>query len=335
VKLVTLLSLSFLSQALAQSSGPNGVRIGAVQTVYMVEPGGAESLEDYVAKLSREAGGRDLELDSLNLTTDGSKLLVPPSKPTARVDFETWVEGVGKQRAESVTSGFASTKRDPGKIIIERYVRDNFRQLYIRYSLIVEMRKDSGTYRASFGSSNAPVPAGLPSNWKVFTPNQYPTPQLLRDGDQIPLYLADGAAGPSLVEYIHFGQSLPIFRKEGARDVYSEDAEFNISEPKLRVNGVGSDLRSGALHGPLLWVFVPGQGRYEISFKPRSGFVFTGESSGTSLVFVTETNLLRLDSAERIAAAGSATYRVYARRDAAWIPPDPKDSSRALLGVNP
>jgi hypothetical protein len=335
VKLFAFLYTCSVITAWAQSSGQVGIRTGQVQTVYLIEPAHTESLEDYVARLSREAGGRDLQLDSLNLTTDGSRLLVPPVEPTARVDFETWVEGIGKQRAESLTSGFSSVKRETGRVTIQRYVRDNFRHVEARYVLVVELLAESGSYRAHFDNSPAKGEATAP-DWRVKTLTEYPVAQILRDGDVVSLDLGGDSTDPKPIDYIHFGRLLPVFRKEAAREVYSEDAEFNISQPRLRINGAEKELPGAeALHGPLLWVFVPGQGLYELSFKPRPGFDLAGECSGNSLIFSTAHDLFRLDAAERIAVAGSAIYRVYARKDGTWTPPNPKDASHITIGIRP
>jgi hypothetical protein len=83
----------------------------------------------------------------------------------------------------------------------------------------------------------------------------------------------------------------------------------------------------------LLWFYLPGKGRFDLSFKPNPGFTLAGEVSGTSLVLQDDRNLLRLDSADRIAVAGSAIYRVYLRRDASWKPSNHELGSKAIISA--
>jgi hypothetical protein len=73
---------------------------------------------------------------------------------------------------------------------------------------------------------------------------------------------------------------------------------------------------SGRVSAPVVWIDVPGQGRYDLSFKPRAdqGFERAGEVSEDSLMFSLGGNIFRLDCADRI-AMGSATYNIYARKD--------------------
>jgi hypothetical protein len=84
-----------------------------------------------------------------------------------------------------------------------------------------------------------------------------------------------------------------------------------------------------AVRGPW-WFGADGQGRFDLSFKSNPGFELGGESFGNSLIVESGRDLLRLDGAERIAAAGSAPYRIYVRKNSEWKPADP---ARALLAV--
>jgi hypothetical protein len=336
--------LVFCLSAMAQTPGQNGLRVGG-GTVFLAEQGQGESLEEYRARLRRENGGVDVPLATLvaglvagGLTTDGS-WIVPPAQPAPRADFETWVEGIDRQYAESITTG-SQPERQAEKVIIQRWVRDNFRHLYIRYSLTLEMlpkaENAAGTYRATFGDSDAAIPKGIDADWKTLAPPEYPVAQIARDGDTIPLPLyINQARGQRLIDYIHLGREAPVLRKDPPRDVYTDAPEFDISQPKFRLNGVEQVLTapSDPSHGATLWIYVPDQGRFDLSFKPAPGFELAGEAWGNSLIFTIDRNLLRLEGAERIAAAGSAPYRIYVRKDTGKLPEG--DRSRVVLGVIP
>jgi hypothetical protein len=344
--------LVFCLSALAQTPGQNGLRVGG-GTVFLVEQAQGESLQDYLARARRENGGRDAPLPALaearalvaglaasGLSTDGSQIVVAPSERAPRADFDTWVEGIDRQYAESITTG-SQPERQTEKVAIQRWVRDNFRHLYIRYSVTLEMlpkaESAAGTYRATFGDSDAAIPKGIDAEWKVIAPPEYPAAQIARDGDTIPLPLyINQARGQRLIEYIHLGREAPVLRKDPPRDVYTDAPEFDISQPKFRLNGVEQVLTAppDPSHGASLWIYVPDQGRFDLSFKPAPGFELAGEAWGNSLIFTSDRNLLRLEGAERIAAAGSAPYRIYVRRDTAWLPEE-KDRPNVVLGVTP
>jgi hypothetical protein len=333
--------LVFCLPAVAQTPGQNGLRVGGV-TVFLAEQAQG-SLEEYRARLRRENGGVDVPVATLiaalanaGIATNGSRIVIPTAQPGPRANFETWVEGIDRQYAESITTDFEVDKQ-ADKVVIQRWVRDNFRRLFIRYSVTLETLPDSGTYRATFGDSDAAIPKGIDPDWNVVAPPQYPVAQIARDGDMIPLPLyINQARGQRLIEYIHLGQQPPVFRKDAPRDVYTDAPEFDISQPKFRVNGVEQVLTapSDPFHGASLWIYIPDHGRFNLSFKPAPDFELAGEAWGNSLIFAIDRNLLRLEGAERIAAAGSAPYRIYVRKDTTGLPEE-KDQSHVVLGVTP
>jgi hypothetical protein len=316
--------LVFCLSAVAQTPGQNGLRVSG-GTVFLVEQPQSAIFTD-----RQLAGpyGKD--------TTDGSgtRIIVwvpwgsaPPGQAAPRADFETWVEGVDRQYAESITTG-SQAERQTEKVVIQRWVRDNFRHLYIRYSVTLEMLQGDGNgagiYRATFGDSSVAIPNGLGADWKTIAPPEYP----------VALYISQ-ASGQRLIDYIHLGREAPVMRKDPPRDVYTDAPEFDISQPKFRLNGIEQVLTapSDPSHGASLWIYVPDQGRFNLSFKPAPDFELAGEAWGNSLIFTTDRNLLRLEGAERIAAAGSAPYRIYVRKDTARLPEE--DRSRVALGVTP
>jgi hypothetical protein len=149
----------------------------------------------------------------------------------------------------------------------------------------------------------------------------YPVPQIVRDGEQIALHLSVNArTGRRMVDYIRVGTALMHARPGVSRDVYAEDAELAITQPRLRVNGVEQPVGETppTLSAPLVRIDIPAQGRYLLSFKPRAadGFEKAGEAAENSIVFSLGGNTFRIDCADRI-ATGSGTYNIYARRDSA------------------
>ncbi len=104
---------------------------------------------------------------------------------------------------------------------------------------------------------------------------------------------------------------------------------FNSTEVKQDLAAVPETLR-----GPVAWVYVPGYGRYVLSYKPQTDADAerVGEANGDSLTFSDGHNVFRIACSERI-ASGSGAYRVYAVKDAAWAPADPNDRKIVMIGV--
>jgi hypothetical protein len=144
-----------------------------------------------------------------------------------------------------------------------------------------------------------------------------------------------------VVDYIHAGgQDRMVFRKETPRDYYAEDAELALTQPKFRVNGVSIAALAPmpeSIRGPVLWVYIPGHGRYVLSphARAQAGFESAGEASGNSLTFESpDGNIFRIETAERV-AAGSGSYTIHVLPDQGWEPADPQDRSRIMIGAAP
>ncbi len=261
----------------------------------------------------------------------------PGESATPCAEFETWAEPLPENYVQSVSGGFAGIERGAARSTLRRFVRDNARRVYVSYAVTIEALAEAGTYRVSFGQSAAPP---LPGDWKTVAPDQPSAPQIMRDGDELPLELyAAGPNGIRLIDYLRVGRRDKMAqRKEAPRDSYAEDAEFTLSQPRLSVNGAAQvsvalpeTTRSG-----VVWMYVPGNGRYVLTFAPHDdlGFKRAGEAGGSSMTLAVDGIVLRIACADRI-AAGGGIYNVYALRDAKWQPADPADRTRFMLGASP
>lgn len=279
--------------------------------------------------------------DPISINAAGTGGLFSTTCPIACAEFEAWVEGLPGDYVESVSTELSAVEREAGKTTLQRFVGDDKRHVYVTYKTVVETLAETGTYRVTFGDSAPAIPPWLrpPADSKLISPVNYPVPQIARDGDTIAVELYAGAGtGQRLVDYIHIGRRVPILlRTEAARDAYADDAGFSMAHPRLSVNGLGLESLAGTIRGPVLWVYIPGRGRFLLSFQPHPdlGFGDAGEVSGNSLTFTIERNVFRIDGAERIASVGSGTYRVYVLRDAAWEPADPADRGHFMIGSAP
>ncbi|MGH9647251.1 MAG: hypothetical protein ACRD4E_10585 [Bryobacteraceae bacterium] len=308
----------------AQSSPQYGTRMGQIQSEYLEGPLGTQAIIQ--ERIREDLAERTREIERGRLTTatpviviqNGAAVVPPPPRDKGpRVDFETWVEQPTRDFAESVVAKDADFEREAGKATIHRVVRDNFRDISLAYTVTVETIPSTETFRVVFSDSAVP----------------HPVPQVLRDGETIALTLMnDARTGRRVVDYIRVSTDLVRPRKGAARDIYADDAELAITQPHLRTNGVEqkADGASGTMSAPVVWVDIPGQGRYDLSFKPRAdqGFERAGEVAENSLVFSLGGNIFRIDCADRI-ATGSGTYNIYARKD----PEAPADPARVAFGA--
>lgn len=296
MKLAWVFAMLLAIPAFAQSQTQYGTRIGQVQTAY---------LEDVPAAVASavDISDRFREIVQSARSVGAPQLAIAPvaAGQGPRAEFETWVAQLSRDYAESVVTGITGIERDAGKATVHRFVRDNFRKVYLTYTMTFESIPGTQTFRVTF--SDAAIP--------------FPVPQILRDGETIALDLAvDSRTGRRMVDYIRVGTGILKLRREVARNVYAEDAELTITQPRLRINGVEESASLPAVSAPVVSIDIPGQGRFSLSFKPRSdlGFQMAGEVAENSLVFSYGGNIFRIDCADRI-ATGSGTYNVYARKD--------------------
>lgn len=121
-----------------------------------------------------------------------------------------------------------------------------------------------------------------------------------------------------------------------ARDFSAADAELQLVQPRVTINGALQDTgRSPDLataKGSLIFVHLPGRGRYVLSLaaRPELGFVKAGEIRGGAAQFTLEGERFDLETSVEI-APGSAAYVLYVLHDPAWEPT--AQSQRGLFQV--
>jgi hypothetical protein len=120
-----------------------------------------------------------------------------------------------------------------------------------------------------------------------------------------------------------------------SKDFYAEVGELELTAPSLSLNGNTVDLPKDltAVKGTVVWIYVPGRGRYLLSLSRHAdlGFSLAGQVGGSTLWFKFGADELQLDTDERI-APGSATYNLYALQESDWLPPNASGPATALLG---
>ena len=192
MKLAAVFAALLVLPALAQSSASYGTRIGQVQTAYLEDlPVGMVNALD-ISDRFREIVDAARSSGAI-VGPDGRVFAPAPVNKGPRAEFETWVEQKSRDYAESVVTGTTGVERDGAKMTIHRFARDNFRNIYVTYTVIVEAIPETRTFRVSFSESTIPVPV----------------PQILRQGETIALNLSvDARTGRRMVDYIRVGTAL-------------------------------------------------------------------------------------------------------------------------------
>src|ERR1043165_6059431 len=120
-----------------------------------------------------------------------------------------------------------------------------------------------------------------------------------------------------------------------AREYSSEDAELRIQPMQVTINGAtqGHNGQLRATSGTLVWIYVPGHGRYVLSLAPRTelGFVKAGEVRGNVVSFTASQDQLRLELMSP-AVIGETAYVLYVLHDAEWAPTSQGQGGLMLCG---
>jgi len=258
-----------------------------------------------------------------------------PTGPIPRAEFETWGEQLKRSGyGQAIYSGFTAIEKYPGRVVAHRFVRSESWKVFVRYALTFEAILNSDNYRLTVANSaDEPISLERSDEWKILSLASYPAPQVLEDGDTVRIELyAAGTSGPKLVDYIHFGYGFAMLKASPTRDAFAEDAPFTLATPSLKINGVPVELTSvpASIETPVPWLYIPGQGRFVLSFGPHAelGFNSAGQASGNEVIFTADSTVVRIKSGDRI-ASGSGSYTVYVRHDPAW---EPVGRSNAMLG---
>ena len=345
MKLAFVLALAAVAAA-GQSQFEHGHKLGT-SVAYLEDAGDVRDGTPFSGFLT-DSAGKASPVQIVIQRADGSALPIvtgPSGAQRPCVLFETWAEQQNPDYAESASTGVAGIVRTAGKVVMQRFVRDNLRQIYASYTVTVESLPD-GNYRVSLGPPEPPAEMAGKDGWKVFAPARYPAPQIVRSDDSIRLELYSNAlysnnATRRVIDYIHAGrQDRMALRADTPRDSYAEDAELALSRPRFRVNGAMLPRDAAVpmpetIRGPVLWVYIPGFGRYVLSLPARAdaGFESAGEASGNSLTFTADGNIFRVETGERV-AAGSGSYTVHVLPDRGWEPADPQDRARVMIGAS-
>ncbi len=242
-----------------------------------------------------------------------------------------------------------------GISFFDRVVTDTSNHSYFGYEVTLE-EQQPGTYLATFGKPGlTPMEAAVSNgsnakDWHMLEIT-LPQPRTVHDGDLISIELAsDPATGDKLFDDILIqlqpyavrpsmgivrapilsplrtqpdGRTVPTV-EGSARDFSAADAEMQIRQPRITLNGMPQSTGIGSpagAQGTLIWFYLPGRGRYVLSLAPHPELDFrkSGEVRGGSIKFTIGDDTITLECFNDI-APGHAPYNLYVLLDPLWEP---------------
>lgn len=228
------------------------------------------------------------------------------------------------------------------------------------YEVLLEQQQP-GTYLATFSkvTMTPKTAAEVGANWRDWSVRdvQLPAPKLVHDGDQILVPLvADPGSGFTLADNLTVRASAPPARlgppatmfngqpapgrgatptvAGPAREFSAGDAEMQIRQPRITLNGGAQPLALAPnVGGSLIWLYLPGHGRYVLSLTPRPELKFkqAGEVRGGSVKFTLAKDTITIDSPQTI-APGHAAYLLYVLYDPLWEPTSSRQKGQSAMG---
>jgi hypothetical protein len=260
------------------------------------------------------------------------------SKDNVSFSYETRLEPPAPPLADGIGGGVVT-----GKSGLHRYLVDHIRRMYFGYDLMIESLQQTNRFivtirQITIGPEKMQL--GDPAAWTMLPLPAYPAPQMVQGGDEIVLdILTNPTTGQRIVDHLRIqnrGSAVPAVGGI-PRDFSVNDAELQIKEPQVTINGqiqgTTATAYGSTVSGPVVWFYLRGRGRYFLSLVPRAeiGFRKAGEVRGRSLAFTVEGDVFTLNCGNRV-APGSAPYNLYVLRDTAWRPSGEDSSVPLLLG---
>jgi hypothetical protein len=253
-----------------------------------------------------------------------------------------------------LSGNFGTAVLETAPNTVHRVMLDRVQKVYFGYVATVE-RLDGDEFRVSFGplpmtSELQRVLGADAGEWKALSAPRFPAAHVVRAGDVLELPLLTSSSwGQRLSEYVSvrlpqqpgFDTRRPAFSfaPGEARDFRVEDVELRLARPTIRIVRQLSETRSvtgerinttassqqrrleADVWAPVVWIYVPGQGRYLLSLVPRPNFQRAGEVRGSTLRFTVGAANVSV-TADRI-APGDAAFNLYVLHEPKWVPDYP------------
>jgi hypothetical protein len=165
------------------------------------------------------------------------------------------------------------------------------------------------------------LPSGLPSSLTVHV------------GEPFEVTLWE-SGGERIYERIVFSWTPPP-DWPGAPHQSTQDGGMRLAGPQLYVNGQLAATQRSAGYGPVIWVHLPGQGRFLVTLDPQSNSRFTqaGHVSGNAIEFQTGSTQFKIVCTEPVVAGGDRPVFVYHQQSFEdMLDPSQPQTGQAFMG---
>ncbi|HEV3197276.1 MAG TPA: hypothetical protein VGZ73_05200 [Bryobacteraceae bacterium] len=232
-----------------------------------------------------------------------------------------------------------------------RVMLDSNSHLFFGYDLAVERADSAGSCRVTISPLSITLeeffeilssrlqrrPEIDTKSYQPLSLPTYPLPQIVRASDTIALDLLVSPDGKQrVVDYIQVsckeseagastdsvaGKTSVAGTPSQPRDFSAQDLELRLVNPELKIND--RLIKSAGLHGEaagnVLWVYVPGKGRFLLSLVPyrEYGFRRAGMLRGSDVSFQYGGDRYEMRSSEPLFRSGQP-WNLYVRADEAY-----------------
>lgn len=254
---------------------------------------------------------------------------------------------------QGATDVMHTDAKDGKPDIFHRFYVDRAAQTYWGYDVEVEPLGGTGSALLRFKplslradelpkdyhAAPSPIHIGNLVEYRELAPPEFPN-GAFRSGQVIGVdVLKNSATGQKVVDYIEVEfEPAYVVSKSEPRDFDVSDVLLHVFVPSLRLNGrdvpAAATVADRSLHSRMIWLSLPGRGRFLLSLSPRAGYVFqkAGLVSGAELSFSWSGTRYDLVSKKQITET-SGNWNLYALAAAAG-PVDATDPGFSYGEVN-
>ena len=176
-------------------------------------------------------------------------------------------------------------------------------------------------------------PYSVQPGWTLIELPKYPVIPKVKIGETVALdLLVNPGTGQKIVDYLTVARQSVRQEESAAHDFTLADVELSLLRPRVLVNGKGVASTTVGMTGQVVWLYLPGHGRFSLSLFPneKRGFDKNGTVTADTFTFRQGSTEYRVDCSGPV-APGSGRYNLYTRREPGWYP-GPEDTF--LIGSN-
>jgi hypothetical protein len=216
----------------------------------------------------------------------------------------------------------------PGAVVIEHgrvhhLIDDANHKRTFGYDLSVVPESDGKTVQLKITPMRFAdgKPYSVQPGWILMELPKYPVIPKIKVGETVALdLLVNPATGQKMVDYLTVAKSAQ--QPEGAaQDFTLPEVELSLMDPRVQMNGKALASTTGGTSGQVIWLYLPGHGRFTISLFPneKRGFARNGTVSGATFSFRDGADEYRVACSGSV-APGSGRYNLYVRHEPRWYP---------------